>query len=306
MTEKPSPERTAGGSSGGRPRAPPTAARAGWPRSRSPPLRSCSPWSSVRSSSRSATTTSSRRCRYFFTYPWDFFAEAGKAIGDVLLGAAHRLGRLAERHRDHARARGAADLRRPRRDAGLPRRAVQHRCPGPARWSAPCAPGTSASPGTCPPGSTCWRPSPRAPRRRALGRDRRPPQGPDRRPRGDHHDHAQLHGRLGAALRAEQGGLPAAGQRQPLSPPVERLGPLPRRARHPPRHGRRPAGGRAGVVAARAQHARLRAARRRRQRRRLPDRRHERRRRSTPWHGARRRARRPRRHHERAGPPATR
>ena len=54
----------------------------------------------------------------------------------------------------------------------------------------------------------------RAARRGALGRDRRLPQGEDRRARGDHHDHAQLPRGLRPALRPQQGSLPAPRQRQ--------------------------------------------------------------------------------------------
>ena len=50
-------------------------------------------------------------------------------------------------------------------------------------------------------------------RRRAVGRPRRLPQGQDRRARGDHHDHAQLHRALLPGLPAVGQGLPGAAVR---------------------------------------------------------------------------------------------
>ena len=50
-------------------------------------------------------------------------------------------------------------------------------------------------------------------RRRAVGRDRRLPQGAHRRPRGDHHDHAQLRRVQPAGLPLVREGLPAAAVR---------------------------------------------------------------------------------------------
>ena len=128
--------------------------------------------------------------------------------------------------------------------------------PGPADHRRPASRATSASAGPCPAGAAPpGRVRRRPPRRRDLGRHRRHPQGADRGARGDHHDHAQLPGRVGAALRAVQGGLPASRQRQPALAAGRRVGALRPALRHPlrrdPRVRRR--GGR--VVAARAQHA---------------------------------------------------
>ena len=81
------------------------------------------------------------------------------------------------------------------------------------------SPGSSASPGTCPPvlhllvaliaGIARWR---------ALGRPRRPAQGQDRRARGDHDDHAQLHRALLPGVPAVGPGLPGARRTARRSP----------------------------------------------------------------------------------------
>ncbi len=55
-------------------------------------------------------------------------------------------------------------------------------------------------------------------RRRALGRSRRAPQGQDRRPRGDHDDHAQLHRGLLPGLPAVGQGVPGARRTARRSP----------------------------------------------------------------------------------------
>ena len=98
----------------------------------------------------------------------------------------------------------AADLHRPRGGPRVPQRPVQHRGRGPAvprrdrrhlrRLLAPRAAAVH------PPAADDRR---RVPRRGAVGLHPGHPQGADRRPRGDRHDHAQLHrlpaGDVGAA-----------------------------------------------------------------------------------------------------------
>ena len=196
-------------------------------------------------------------------------------------------GSVGSRQRDqhHARALGPADLRRPRRDAGLPRRPVQHRRPGPADHRRDLRRRTSASPGTCPPGLHLLVALVAGLARRcALGRHRRLPQGADRRPRGDHHDHAQLPRRLGAALRCSarrRSSGPAATTRSRRRSTSSATLPDAVRRHAPAACSSRSLAARRRLVAARAQHARLRAAGGRRQPRRVAHRRHERRRRST-------------------------
>ena len=97
---------------------------------------------------------------------------------------------------------GAADRGRPRRRSRVPRRAVQHRRPRPdaarrrrgrldRRRCSTCRAGPPAR-GDRSPASLAGAP---------LGRHRRPPEGPHRRPRGDRHDHAQLRRLLPGLLR---------------------------------------------------------------------------------------------------------
>ncbi|CAA9386751.1 MAG: ABC transporter, permease protein 1 (cluster 11, riboflavin/purine nucleoside/unknown), partial [uncultured Nocardioides sp.] len=187
------------------------------------------------------------------------------------------VGRQLEPDQHHPGALRAADLRRARRLAGLPRRPLQHRRPGPdgrrlprrrlhrVHLRPPARPPHAGGAGR---GNPRWG---------AVGRHRRLPQGPDRCPRGDHDDHAQLPRGVHPPLRPRQGGLPARGQRQPPVAPGRRLGDVRQRRRHPPR---RPAGVRRSgrrVVAAGAQHDRFRDARGRREPRGVPHGRHERR-----------------------------
>ena len=118
-------------------------------------------------------------------------------------------------------------------------------------------------------------------RRRRLGRPGRPAQGQDRRPRGDHHDHAQLHRGLLPGLPAVGRGLPGAAVRpgdlqprlreRPAAAPARRQRPRPRRPD--------PRGARRGArrLADRQEHAGLPAASGRGQPVRRADRRHERR-----------------------------
>ncbi|CAA9340475.1 MAG: ABC transporter, permease protein 1 (cluster 11, riboflavin/purine nucleoside/unknown), partial [uncultured Nocardioidaceae bacterium] len=219
-----------------------------------------------------------------------------------LPGAARRLGRLRRRPRADPRASSTPDLRGARREPGVPQRAVQHRRPGSAhrrrdRRGLPRLLAVAAA-GAAP----ARRGGRRDGRGSLLGRHRRLPQGPDRRARGHHHDHAQLRRALPAGLPARAGGLPASRQRQPALTAGRGERRVPGGLRGPPRGPAR--GRRRGrcVVAARAEHAGLRDARGGVGSRRRPDRGNERAPGVRARDGARRAARRPGRGHARAGP----
>ena len=149
-----------------------------------------------------ATRRSSRPCRTSSPTPrtssarsWEAISSSYAALVKGAVGSASAIGTTVER---------AAPLICAGLGVSLAFRAgpVQHRCPGPADHRRPAAPATSASRWDLPSGLHLLRRLRRRPaRRRDLGRHRRRPQGADRRPRGHHHDHAQLPGRVGAALR---------------------------------------------------------------------------------------------------------
>ena len=139
------------------------------------------------SSSSSRTPTRSSAWGDFFSDPgerlsasWDLVFDAYNALFESSLGERRR-------HQPDAHRDDAAALRRPVGGARLPGRAVQHRWRRPAHDGRHGGRPTSGSPSTCPPSSTCRSPSLAGPRRRhGVGRHRRLPQGPHRRPRGDH------------------------------------------------------------------------------------------------------------------------
>ena len=140
--------------------------------------------------------------------------RALEASWDVVYDAYYAAVRLvAERHRPHqphARRGDAAALRRALGRPRLPGRAVQHRRRRPADDGRHLRPPTSGSPSTCPPSCTC-----RSPSLAGLaggmvwGAIAGVPQGQDRGPRGDLHDHAQLHRPAPPRLPAQPRDLPA-------------------------------------------------------------------------------------------------
>ena len=145
----------------------------------------------------------------------------------VLQRAREGLGRVEQRDRLDAQPLGAADLRGPGRDARVPRGPVQHRCPGAAdhRRALRRLRRVHLEPAAVrPPDRGAGR---RSRRWRRLGRADRVPQGPHRRPRGDHHDHVQLPRCLGPDLRAQPRHLPATRQRQRALAAGRRLGDVP-------------------------------------------------------------------------------
>ena len=160
--------------------------------------------------------------------------------------------------------RHPADPGRPVGGPGLPRRPVQHRWPGPGHHGRdlrrlrrlPLAPRAGPAPGARDPR--------RHARRRALGRPGRSPQGQDRRPRGDHHDHAQLHRRLLPGLPAVGEGLPGAAVRPGDLQPRLQERPAAAAARRQRPRARRPDPGAAvrlvHLLADREEHAGLPAA----------------------------------------------
>ncbi|CAA9308429.1 MAG: Nucleoside ABC transporter, permease protein 1, partial [uncultured Friedmanniella sp.] len=214
-----------------------------------------------------------------------------------------RPGRLRADHRDDGPG-GPADLRGPRRRAGLPGRAVQHRRPGPGHPGG--GPGrlrrlrlVAAARG--PPRRR--RPG-RSGRGWSLGRDRRLAQGPRRRPRGDRHDHDELHRRRPAGLPAHHGGLPATGPHRPdlARRRLERDAAAARGGPAAPRLPAGPAGRARRLVAAGPLDHRVRHPRRRGQPARRRDGRDERGPHHDHHHGGRGRARRPGRRPGSAGP----
>ena len=222
--------------------------------------------------------TSSSRCSYFFSYPWDFFTpvgrrRSGRRTAALVKGAVGSGNAIAST----LNALGAADLRRPRRDAGVPRRPVQHRRPGPAdhrrdlRRLRRLHLGPAA--GHPPAGRAGRRPRSAAPSGAASRASSRPAPAPTRSsPRS-----CSTTSAASVLLYAlSHDAFQRPGSDNALSPPVDDSATFPdavRRLRRPPRRAPRDPRRRRRLVAARAQHLGLRAARGRRQRRRLAHRR---------------------------------
>ena len=170
---------------------------------------------------------------YFCAAPMDTVTAASSAVGEAYKALA--VGALGGIDPDQriVDPGNAADLRRPGGLAGVPRRSVQHRCPGPADHGRDLRRLRRVRL------ASAARPAPdrgdhrRSARRRALGRCRRPAEGPDRRARGDRDDHAQLRRDLPARLAAHHHGLPAARPDRPDLPIVDHNAQYPQFGRHP-------------------------------------------------------------------------
>ena len=159
----------------------------------------------------------------FFAHPPDFFTRYASARASPWRRSRAVFNGLGRHRRAfalsiNARRRHPADLRRPRRRAGLPGRAVQHRRAGPDHHRRHLARVGRLPLGPAPSGCTCWsRWSRPASRRRLWGGIA----GFLKARTGAHEVITTImlnYMAARTALRPQQGRVPAAGQDNPISP----------------------------------------------------------------------------------------